>query len=167
MSASSQERVFVALGSNIEPRAAHIQSALSCLRASCGIELVATSTIRQTDPVGPVAQGRFLNAVAELRTVLDPSALLACLLKIEQQNGRDRSRESRWGPRTLDLDILLFGDRIVSLPHLTIPHPRLAERLFVLEPLAELAPDLTLPGGQHTVQQLMERLREAVEEARL
>lgn len=167
MIASTAERVFVALGSNIEPRESHLDAALTAMQATHGIKVVATSCIRETDPVGPVAQARYLNAVVELRTSLDPQDLLASLLAIEHQNGRDRSKESRWGPRTLDLDIILFGDRAIWLPHLTVPHPRLAERLFVLDPLAELAPDLVPPGGHQTIQQLRDLLFNKVGESGL
>jgi 2-amino-4-hydroxy-6-hydroxymethyldihydropteridine diphosphokinase len=89
-----------------------------------------------------------VNAVAELETELGASALLGRLLEVERELGRDRSQEQRWGPRTIDLDLLLYGDEVIDEPGLTVPHPRLAERRFVLEPLHELVPDLALPDGR-------------------
>ncbi|MCL4220555.1 MAG: 2-amino-4-hydroxy-6-hydroxymethyldihydropteridine diphosphokinase [Phycisphaerales bacterium] len=156
------ERVFIALGSNIEPRRAAIDSALAHLGHAPGVCVVAVSTIIDTAPVGPIDQPRFLNAVAELATTLEPPALLALLLKVEQLHGRDRSQSLRWGPRTLDLDLILFGHRVVELPHLVIPHPRFAERLFVLEPLAELAADFVPPGFADPITVLRDRCRAAV-----
>lgn len=153
------ERVFIALGSNIAPRRDTIDSALVHLSGAPGITIVAVSTISDTAPVGPVAQGRFLNAVAELATTLEPPALLTLLLHIEHLHGRDRHRSVRWGPRTLDLDLILFGRRVIDLPHLVVPHPRFAERLFVLEPLAELAPDLVPPGFCDPIIVLRDRCR--------
>ncbi|KAA0216626.1 MAG: 2-amino-4-hydroxy-6-hydroxymethyldihydropteridine diphosphokinase [Leptolyngbya sp. PLA3] len=155
---SPLERVFVALGSNIGPRRLALDFALDRLSGSPGLTLVAVSTVHDTAPVGPVAQPRYLNAVAELTSALDPSDLLALLLSIERLQGRDREHSPRWGPRTLDLDLILFGRRIINLPDLVIPHPRFAERLFVLEPLAELAPDLIPPGFSDSVATLRDRL---------
>ncbi len=155
------ERVFIALGSNIEPRRAAIDSALAHLSRSPGLALVAVSTIHDTAPVGPITQDRFLNAVAELTTTLDPSEFLAFLLDIEQSHGRDREHFPRWGPRTLDLDLILVGRRVIDLPHLVVPHPRFAERLFVLDPLAELAPDLVPPGFSDSITALRDRCRAA------
>jgi 2-amino-4-hydroxy-6-hydroxymethyldihydropteridine diphosphokinase len=103
------------------------------------------STIRETEPWGLEEQPRFLNAVAELETTLSPRALLDRLLEIERGLGRTRDGP-RWGPRTIDLDLLLFGSESIDEPGLTVPHPRLHERLFVLEPLAELDPELEIPG---------------------
>jgi 2-amino-4-hydroxy-6-hydroxymethyldihydropteridine diphosphokinase len=103
--------------------------------------------VRETDPVGVTDQPKFLNAVAELETDLPARELLEGLLEIECRLGRDRSSEQRWGPRTIDLDLLLYGQGTIDEPGLSVPHPRLAERRFVLEPLCELAPDLILPNG--------------------
>lgn len=159
------ERVFVALGSNIEPRRATIDSALAQLSRAPGLRLLAVSAIHDTAPVGPIAQPRFLNAVAELTSTLDPPALLALLLRVEHAHHRDRDRSPRWGPRTLDLDLILFGRRLIHLPHLVVPHPRFAERLFVLEPLAELAPDLVPPGFSDSIAALRDRCRAAAARA--
>jgi 2-amino-4-hydroxy-6-hydroxymethyldihydropteridine diphosphokinase len=109
---------------------------------------VAISSFRETDPVGKVDQPRFMNAAAALETHLGPRELLDSLLEVERSLGRDRSREERWGPRTIDLDLLLYGDETVDEPGLEVPHPRLAERAFVLEPLLELDPELRLPDGR-------------------
>jgi 2-amino-4-hydroxy-6-hydroxymethyldihydropteridine diphosphokinase len=108
--------------------------------------VVAVSSFRETDPVGVVDQPRFLNAAAALETSLAPRELLDLLLAVERDLGRDRSA-GRWGPRTVDLDLLLVGDTVLDEPGLTVPHPRLHERRFVLEPLLELDPGLALPDG--------------------
>jgi 2-amino-4-hydroxy-6-hydroxymethyldihydropteridine diphosphokinase len=108
----------------------------------------------ETDPVGPVPQGRFLNAAATLHTALEARDLLDQLLAIERQRGRTRAREERWGPRTLDLDLLLYGDRIIEEPGLSIPHPRLHERTFVLAPLSQIAPDVVVPTLGRTIREL-------------
>ena len=113
-----------------------------------GIAVLAVSSFRETDPVGKVDQPRFVNAAAELETSLAPGELLDRLLEAERALGRDRAKEERWGPRTLDLDLLLYGDVTIDEPGLEVPHPRLAERAFVLEPLLELDPDLRLPDGR-------------------
>ena len=141
---------YVGLGSNLGDRRAILASALDAL----GPRRV--SRILETEPWGRAEQPLFLNAVAELDADLEPEPLLARLMDVEARHGRIRTE--RWGPRTLDLDLLLYGDRVVSLPGLTVPHPRLAERRFVLEGLAELAPDLRVPGTDRTVRELLVRL---------
>jgi 2-amino-4-hydroxy-6-hydroxymethyldihydropteridine diphosphokinase len=135
---------FVGIGSNLGDREDHLRRALDLLAAEEGIEVVAVSTLRETEPVGPVEQGRFLNGAVQVSTELAPRELLGRLLDVEQRLGRVRAE--RFGPRTIDLDLLLYGDEIVDEPGLTLPHPRLHERRFALEPLAELAPDLAVPG---------------------
>lgn len=149
---------YIGIGSNLGDRAAHIRHAHRRLGELPDTDLTAASAVHETAPVGPIAQGPYLNAVARLSTALEPATLLACLHAIELERQRDRAREQRWGPRTLDLDILLLGDLVHAEPGLTIPHPRLHERTFVLVPLAELAPELTLPGSGRTVQQLLASL---------
>jgi 2-amino-4-hydroxy-6-hydroxymethyldihydropteridine diphosphokinase len=146
----------IALGSNLGDRAAHLAAALTALAATPGIEVIAASSPIETDPVSPVAQSPFLNAAALVRTTLSPQRLLEKLLQIEQQQGR--VRDQRWGPRTLDLDLITFGDLVLSEPGLTLPHPRLRERRFVLEPLAMIAPDLTIPPDHARVQDLLAQL---------
>jgi len=141
-------RAFVGLGSNLGDREATIRRAVALLGERSGIDVAAVSTLRETDPVGYEDQPRFLNGVVALDVDLSARGLLDELLAVERELGRDRSAETRWGPRTIDLDLLLYGDETVEAPGLTVPHPRLAERRFVLEPLHELAPDLTLPDGR-------------------
>ncbi len=139
-------RAYVGLGSNLGDREQTLRAALHELAASEGIEVVRVSSLRETDPVGYLDQPRFLNGVAVLETTLEPADLLARLLAVEARFGRDRAATAPQGPRTLDLDLLLYGDRRISLQNLQIPHPRLHERAFVLEPLAEVAPGLEVPG---------------------
>jgi 2-amino-4-hydroxy-6-hydroxymethyldihydropteridine diphosphokinase len=136
---------YVGIGSNLGERDATIRDALALIAADPELEVEAVSSIRETDPVDVIDQPRFLNGALRLTTELAPGPLLERLLAVEQQLGRVRSGE-RYGPRTIDLDLLLYGDEIVDEPGLRVPHPRLAERRFVLEPLAELDPGLVVPG---------------------
>jgi 2-amino-4-hydroxy-6-hydroxymethyldihydropteridine diphosphokinase len=138
-------QAFIGLGSNLGDREATIRRALELLEARAEIEVVAVSSLKETDPVGYEDQPRFLNGAAALRTELPPRGLLDGLQAVEQRLGRDRSGP-RFGPRTIDLDLLLYGHEQIDEPGLQIPHPRLAERRFVLEPLAELDPGLQVPG---------------------
>jgi 2-amino-4-hydroxy-6-hydroxymethyldihydropteridine diphosphokinase len=149
--------VYVALGSNLGDREGTIRRALELLEADGQIEVVAVSSLHETDPVGYLDQPRFLNGAAALRTQLAPRALLERLQDIERELGRDRSGP-RYGPRTIDLDLLFYGDETVDEPGLQIPHPRLAERRFVLEPLAELDGSLKVPG-RGSVQALLAALQ--------
>lgn len=139
---------YVGLGSNLGEREATLREALARLGEVEGIEVVAVSSFRETDPVGIVDQPRFVNAAAALETTLGPRELLESLLEVECGLGRDRSREERWGPRIIDLDLLLYADETVAEAGLQVPHPRLAERAFVLQPLLELDPGLRLPDGR-------------------
>jgi 2-amino-4-hydroxy-6-hydroxymethyldihydropteridine diphosphokinase len=141
-------RAYVGLGSNLGEREATLREALTRLSELDGVAVVAVSSFRETDPVGNADQPRFVNAAAELETSLGPRELLERLLEVERSLGRDRTREERWGPRTVDLDLLLYGDETVGEPGLEVPHPRLAERAFVLQPLVELDPGLRLPDGR-------------------
>jgi 2-amino-4-hydroxy-6-hydroxymethyldihydropteridine diphosphokinase len=136
---------FIGLGSNLGEREQNLRAALERLSE---LGRLRSSAVRETDPVGVTDQPKFLNAVAELHTQLPARELLDRLLGIERDLGRDRSVETRWGPRTIDLDLLLFGDEVIDEPGLTVPHPRLAERGFVLEPLYEIDPELVLPDGR-------------------
>jgi 2-amino-4-hydroxy-6-hydroxymethyldihydropteridine diphosphokinase len=138
-------RAYVGLGANLGEREATIRAALEALAAEEGIEVVAVSALRETEPVGVGEQPPFLNGVAALETTLSACALLNRLLEIEQRYGRVRI-PGEHGPRTLDLDLLLYGDEAIDEPGLTVPHPCLHQRRFVLEPLAELAPGLLVPG---------------------
>jgi len=139
-------RTFVGIGSNLGDREQLLNRAVDELRALPGTTVLAVSSFRDTAPVGITDQPRFLNGVVELETGLSAPALLDALLEIELALGRDRSGVPRGGPRTIDLDLLLFGDARIDRPGLEIPHPRLHERGFVLEPLAELDPALEVPG---------------------
>jgi 2-amino-4-hydroxy-6-hydroxymethyldihydropteridine diphosphokinase len=137
-------RAYVGLGSNIGDREATLRRAIDLLAETPEIELVGVSAIRETDPVGMTEQPRFLNAAVAVETGLAPGSLLERLLAIERELGRTRDGP-RFGPRTIDLDLLLYGDEIVDEPGLRVPHPRLQERRFALEPLAELAPEIEVP----------------------
>ena len=138
-------RAYVGLGANLGEREGALRAALAALEATEGIDVVAVSTFRETDPVDYLDQPRFLNAAAALETTLAPRELLDALLEVERSLGRTREGP-RFGPRTIDLDLLLYGDESLDEPGLTVPHPRLHGRRFVLEPLAELDPDLVVPG---------------------
>lgn len=133
------------IGSNLDDPHRQLDAALAALSRLPRSSLIRRSARYRNPAVGPGRQPDYINAVAELRTALAPLALLARLQGIEQQQGRVRAE--RWGARTLDLDLLLYGDTRLSLPELQIPHPRMLERAFVLYPLFELAPDLILPDG--------------------
>lgn len=137
-------RAYIGLGANLGPREVTILRAVDLLAAADGVSVVQVSQLRETDPVGVVDQPAFLNGVVAVETTLDARALLDTLLEIERELGRVRAE--RWGPRTVDLDLLVFGEETIDESGLTVPHPRLAERRFALEPLAELTPDLVVPG---------------------
>lgn len=137
--------VYLGLGSNLGNRLAHLANARDAIAENAGAILQASS-IYDTAPWGPVPQDNYLNQVISVSSPLAPHDLLAVLQKIERAAGRDRKNEVRYGPRVLDLDILLYSDRVVNDDGLLIPHPRMAERAFVLVPLAEIAPDLTVQG---------------------
>jgi 2-amino-4-hydroxy-6-hydroxymethyldihydropteridine diphosphokinase len=136
---------YVGLGANLGDRAAMLRAALEQLRAEPDLEVVAVSAIRETDPVDLTDQPRFLNAAAAVETELPARALLDRLLGIERRLGRTREGQ-RFGPRTIDLDLLVYGNERINEVGLEVPHPRLHERLFALEPLADLDSDLVVPG---------------------
>jgi 2-amino-4-hydroxy-6-hydroxymethyldihydropteridine diphosphokinase len=138
-------RAYVGLGANLGDRERTLHAAVDALAAADGVEVAAVSTLRETEPVGVGEQPRFLNGAVALDTSLPARRLLDLLLAIEQRFGRVRV-PGEHGPRTLDLDLLLYGDEQIDEPGLTVPHPQLRERRFVLEPLAELAPGLVVPG---------------------
>jgi 2-amino-4-hydroxy-6-hydroxymethyldihydropteridine diphosphokinase len=140
-------RVYLGLGSNLAEPLAQLRGALTALAALPQSQLVGRSSFYVSDPLGPADQPRYVNAVAALDSELTPLQLLDALQAIELNQGRQRKAE-RWGPRTLDLDILLFGDLMLDEPRLHVPHYHLHARAFVLYPLAELAPDLRLPDGR-------------------
>ena len=148
---------YVALGANLGDREATIRAALAELDATPGVEVVAVSSLAETDPVGYLDQPRFLNGAAAVETTLSARELLELLLAVEARFGRRREDVPAQGPRTLDLDLLLYGSAEIDEPGLRIPHPRLHERRFVLEPLAELAPSLEIPG-KGEIQRLLAEL---------
>ena len=150
-------RAYVALGSNLGDREGTLRAALEALAAEPGIDVVAVSRFYDTEPVGYLDQPRFLNGAAAIDTELPAGELLQRLLAVELRFGRRREDVPAQGPRTLDLDLLLYGEAEIDEPGLRIPHPRLHERRFVLEPLADLDPALEVPGkGQ--VQEILARL---------
>ena len=136
---------YISLGANLGDRERSLRRAIELLSAREGIRVARVSSLRETEPWGPVEQPSFVNAAAELETSLEPRELLDALLAVEFGLGRVREG-ARYGPRTIDLDLLVYGDAVVSEPGLVLPHPRLHERRFALEPLAELDPDLVVPG---------------------
>jgi 2-amino-4-hydroxy-6-hydroxymethyldihydropteridine diphosphokinase len=150
---------YVALGSNLGDREAHLAAAIQALRGRPSVRVTAISTVYETAPVGPPPQGPYLNAVVRLRTQLPPRALLACLLEIEAAEGRQRSA-GRWSARTLDRDLLFYGSLVLDEPGLCLPHPLLHERAFVLAPLCDLAPRLVHPRLGKTVLELARDVRD-------
>jgi 2-amino-4-hydroxy-6-hydroxymethyldihydropteridine diphosphokinase len=134
---------YVGLGANLGERESTLARAVKLLGEADGVEVVGVSELRETNPVGVVDQPPFLNGAVTVDTTLPPRALLDLLLEIERSLGR--VREERWGPRIVDLDLLVYGDEVIDEPGLGVPHPRLHERRFALEPLAELDPDLEVP----------------------
>jgi 2-amino-4-hydroxy-6-hydroxymethyldihydropteridine diphosphokinase len=140
-------KAYIGIGSNLGDRERVIAAALDLLRAEDRVEVLAVSTLRETDPVGYLDQPLFLNGAAAVETSLTARELLALLLEIERRLGRVRGDGPRFGPRTIDLDLLLYGDERIQEPGLEVPHPRLAERKFALEPLVELDPGLEIPGA--------------------
>jgi 2-amino-4-hydroxy-6-hydroxymethyldihydropteridine diphosphokinase len=141
-------RVYIGLGSNLENPVDQVNSALDSLRKLEHSKLTSVSSLYISKPMGPADQPDFINAVACLETSLEPNVLLDALQGIEQAHGRQRG-DMRWGPRTLDLDILLYGDKSIKSERLSVPHPGLHERSFVLYPLQEINPDLQIPGYGH------------------
>jgi 2-amino-4-hydroxy-6-hydroxymethyldihydropteridine diphosphokinase len=153
-------RSAVALGSNLGERKEHLASAVREITDLDGVRNLRASRAIETEPVGgPAGQGNYLNAAIVFETCVPPRGLLSALQRIEAQHGRDRSSGVRNQPRTLDLDLLLYGDHVIDEDGLTVPHPRLCERAFVLEPLAHVGGDLVVPGQGRTVRELLARLQ--------
>lgn len=148
---------YVALGANLGDRERALRAAVDALAAEPGVEVLAVSRLRETEPVGVVDQPRFLNGAAALATTRSARELLGLLLAVERRFGRVREGAPEHGPRTLDLDLLVYGDERIDEPGLRVPHPRLHERRFVLEPLVEVAPGLVVPG-RGRVEELLARV---------
>jgi len=141
----AHQQVFVGIGCNLGERAATIETAVSSLADLPGCDNLSVSSLYETEPLGPADQPDYLNAVAGFDCALEAHALLDCLQQIEQKHGRVRTGK-RWGPRTLDLDLLLYGRTLINSERLTVPHPGIAGRSFVLVPLLEIEPNLVIPG---------------------
>ncbi len=150
--------VAIGLGSNLGDRSGNVRQAIADLHRAAQISVVCVAEPVETEPVGVVEQPRFLNTAALLHTTLSPLSLLETCQAIERSLGRDRAVQQRWGPRTIDLDILLYAQQVISLPGLIVPHPRMLERGFVLGPLATIAPDCVIPESGMTVLKALERL---------
>jgi 2-amino-4-hydroxy-6-hydroxymethyldihydropteridine diphosphokinase len=149
---------YIALGANLGDRDANIRAALHSLERTPGVDVAAVSKLIENPAVGgPENSPPFLNAAAKLKTTLPPESLMARLLEIEAELGRQR--REKWGPRTIDLDLLLYGDRVIQSQGLTVPHPRMGERLFVLAPLAQIAPDVVHPVTRQSMTQMLAALR--------
>jgi len=152
---------FLSLGSNLGDRLGNLRRAIKKLKESDEIEVEEISPVYETEPVGGQDQGWYLNLVLRVQTSLEPLALLEQLRSVE--DGMGRSREEKWGPRKIDLDILLLDDRVVDSERLTIPHPRMHERKFVLVPLTQIAPELLHPRLHKSVEELLTFCRDESE----
>ncbi len=155
-------QAFIGLGSNLDDPAAQLDAAVGWLQSWSGISLLSVSGYYRSAPVGPQDQPDFVNAVAEISTNLSPLQLLTAVQNIEAHQQRERDRH--WGPRTLDLDILLYGDLDIREPELTVPHSEMTRRAFVLVPLLDLAPDLSVHGRplQYWLEQLSDQFVESL-----
>ena len=151
-------RVFIGLGTNMGDRESNLREAVTELRAMPENEIVSISSVYETDPVGYLDQGKFLNLVVCMNTKLTAQSLLNACMEIEQVLGR--KREIRWGPRTIDLDILLYNQENIVTKNLIVPHPRMLERAFVIIPLVEIDKDIVLPNMEKPLREVMEDLPE-------
>ncbi|MBM7704887.1 2-amino-4-hydroxy-6-hydroxymethyldihydropteridine diphosphokinase [Metabacillus iocasae] len=149
---------YIALGSNIEDRLYYLKHGVLSLARHSAIKVINGSSIYETEPVGYTDQNRFLNMVIELNTSLSPNELLSVLQQIELDSGR--KREMKWGPRTLDLDILLYNQENIETERLKVPHPRMLERAFVMVPLLELNPLLSIPNHAQEIRTLIDKLED-------
>jgi 2-amino-4-hydroxy-6-hydroxymethyldihydropteridine diphosphokinase len=160
-------KVYIGLGSNQEDSVAHMKGALETLSKDPAIRVKAVSHFYRNPPMGPQDQPDYINGVAELEVDLGPFELLTLLQSIEDAHGRER-HGTHWGPRTLDLDILLYDEEFIEDPRLIVPHPGIGKRSFVLKPLSDVAPDLVIPGlgaVQHLLEDCDTFWLEAIEEA--
>jgi len=147
------KKAYIALGSNLGNRLENLRRSLKLLSNEKGLYIKAISNVYETKPIGGPVQGDFLNACAEIRTILTPTILLQKMLDVEYTMGR--VRVERWGPRLIDLDLLVYNNTKINSPFLELPHPRLLLRDFVLIPLADIAPDLIIPGQENTVSEFV------------
>ncbi len=151
-------RVYIGLGTNIGNRESNLKDAISELAAVPEIEIISLSSIYETNPVGYLEQGKFLNMVVCINTTFDAQTLLVTCMKIEQNLGR--KREIRWGPRTIDLDILLYNQENIVTKNLIVPHPRMLDRAFVVIPLVEIDKDIILPNMEKPIREIMDDIPE-------
>lgn len=149
-------RAYIGLGANLGDPPAQLRRALQLLSQQAGVQLKQQSSFYRSAPLGPPDQAHYCNAVAAIETTLTAQDLLSCLLEIERTMGRERSGQ-RWQPRLIDLDLLLYGDEQIDLPGLRVPHPEMHKRNFVLLPLAEIAPEVQIPGFG-TLSELVEKI---------
>ena len=150
------KNIFLGLGSNLGDREVHLQRAIALLEEDECVQIKKKSTVIETEPIGHTEQGAFLNQVIQIETSYDPYSLLQKCLKIEQSSGR--IREEKWGPRTLDIDILFFGETVLQSDGLKIPHPEACNRAFVLLPLAEIAPTFQHPVSGQQIEAMLHLL---------
>ncbi len=151
------EIALLGLGSNLGNREAALRDAVELLARQQGVEMLNVSSFVETDPVGEVDQPRFINGAAKIRTTLEPRALLDACMGIERRLGRDREHDRRWGPRTIDIDLLLYGSRVIDEPGLCVPHPRFHQRRFALEPAVEIAGELQHPRLNASISSLLQQ----------
>ncbi|OPL11048.1 MAG: hypothetical protein AVO34_02825 [Firmicutes bacterium ML8_F2] len=149
----TEKHAYIGLGSNLGTRLSNLRQSLTLLSQVPAIKIKEVSPVYETEPVGGPAQGYYLNACASLLTTLPPETLMRAMLDVENRIGRIRIE--RWGPRTIDLDLLVYEDEVINTPLLNLPHPRLCERCFVLIPLADIAPNLTIPGLSINIRKLL------------
>lgn len=166
-SSEPQVTVFIGIGSNVGDPVRNCGEAARRIAQTEELEVLLTSSLYRTEPVGYKEQGWFVNGVVKCFTTLQPLALLSSLLRIEDEMGRERTRVIKWGPRIIDLDILFYGGLTLNLPELIIPHPLIEERRFVLAPMAEIEPKFVHPVSGRTIEELLAALPEGEEVERI